>query len=83
MKRRVKIYNIIAVLMLILQVISYLGSLTMERKVITDTAERIGSYIGYNFFLIIVIIFLISAGRLKKKIKQQEVNEAVDSIGRE
>ena len=82
MKRRMGIYNILGVVFLVLQLPGYLDSFLHPEPGNVDVAERWGGYLGFNFMLIVSVIFFISAAQLKKKIKQQENDQDIDSIGR-
>lgn len=82
MRRRIKILNITAILFLIIQVLSYLGSIGGEAEVITNTPELIGYYLGLNVpLLICIILFMISFSQ-KRKLRKTEEKNMIDSIGR-
>jgi len=83
MKRRLIVYKILAYTFLGLQIISYLAMTASKEKIPEDQAERIGYYFGLNIFAIISFIFFISIFRLRKKIKKEEDNTKIDSIGSE
>lgn len=82
MKRRMVIYNVLGVIFLVFQLLGYLGNILHPEPKDVDFAERLGGYVGFNFMLILAVIFFISARQLKKKINQQQIDQDIDSIGR-
>lgn len=83
-KGRIKVIvlRIIAILFIIFQILGYIGAMAGDREIPTDSAERIGFYIGFNFFLYISIIFFVWAARVKKKMKLQKEIEIIETIGK-
>jgi hypothetical protein len=83
MRRRIKILNVTAIVFLIIQLASYLGSIGGEDEVITNTPELIGYYLGFNLpLLIAIILFIISFFLQKRKLQKMEAKDMIDSIGR-
>lgn len=84
MKKRNSIITlrIIAVIFLVLQLISYLGSIIRkEHHVHENIASSAGYYIGYNFFLLIAVALFLRAWSLKKRLRREEVARQIDAIG--
>ena len=82
MRRRIKILNVTAIVFLIIQLASYLGSIEGEDEVITNTPELIGYYLGFNLPLLIAIILFIISFSQKRKLQKMEAKDMIDSIGR-
>lgn len=51
--------------------------------VITDPSEKVGYYFGYNLFLLMGLTILYLAHRRKKRYKKKQVDELIDSIGKD
>lgn len=81
MQRKIKTLKVIGTVLLALQIIVYLSSFGKQSEKPTDTAELFGYYTGFNLLLIIAVILLINAYSLKKRLKKQEQQDLVDSIG--
>jgi hypothetical protein len=82
MRRRIKILNVTAIVFLIIQALSYAGSLGGKDEIITNTPELIGYYLGFNLPLIIAIILFIISFSQKRKLQKMEERNMIDSIGR-
>ncbi len=80
--RKVKILNTIAVILLVFQLLSYLGNSSAENEVLRDPYERLGYYFGFNIALLIAIILFVKASSIKKKLKKKEMEDTIDSIGK-
>lgn len=81
MHRRIKKLNTIAIILLALQIFSYLGSITSAHETFTNKGELIGYYIGFNLPIIISVIIFIITFTLKRKLKQGAESDIIDSIG--
>lgn len=80
--KKIKILNVVAIILLVFQILSYLGNLNTPKNNSTEMADLIAYYIGYNLPLIISVILFIIASSLKKKMKQNRTNDMIDSIGK-
>jgi hypothetical protein len=80
MRKTRRILNIIIIVLLVFQLLGYLGNLNKE----STKAEGVGLvayYIGFNFAIILAgILFLISQ-HLKTKINKKEETDIIDSLG--
>ncbi len=81
MKRRIKIYTVLAYVFAGLQLLNYLGQATSANSAPSNAAERTGYYAGMHIFAIIAVLLFIAAFRLRKKMKNAEADNMVDSIG--
>lgn len=78
---RIKKYTIIAVLLLTIQILGYLGSLfSSEEKL---KFKSVPYFLGFNIFIIIAVFFLIEIRHLRKKLKNQDLQNKIRSIGDE
>ena len=82
MSRTPKILNIIGIILVVFQLLAYLGRAKGEKEAFTDTIEQVAYYIGFSFFLIIAIILFIIAYSIRRKEKKRAQDELIDSIGR-
>lgn len=82
MKRRMVIYNVLGVIFLVFQLLGYLSNILHPEPGDVDFAERLGGYVGFNFMLILSVMFFISARQLKKRLKQKQIDQDINSIGR-
>ena len=82
MHRRIKRLNAVAIILLVLQIFSYLGRITSASETFTDKGELIGYYIGFNLPIIISVIIFIITFTQKRKLKQGTESDTIDSIGR-
>jgi hypothetical protein len=81
--KKIKTLNNIGYVLIVLQILSYLGNLTQEQTIITDKYELLGSYTGSNILLIIAIILFLKARSLRKKINKSNLSDTlIDSIGK-
>ena len=80
--RKVKILNTVAVILLLFQLFSYLGSSSTGNHPPTDPAGQIGYYFGFNLAIFIAVILFIIGASLKKKLKKKEIEDTIDSIGK-
>jgi LPXTG-motif cell wall-anchored protein len=86
MNRTAKILNIIGMILIVFQLMGYLGTASADKP--TDdfhkeAANTIWYHIGYNLFLIIGVILLIIAFFISRKNKKRKLQEMIDSIGKE
>ncbi len=81
MLKRIKRLNIIGYVLVGFQALVYFSSLTRKSESIEDPAELAGYYFGYNLWLMIAIVLFIKARNIRKKLKQLELKDMVDSIG--
>jgi hypothetical protein len=65
-QRKIKVFNIIAISLLVLQILSYLGQMGKSPEPVAEQSELIGYYLGYNILIIISIILFIRVSKLKK-----------------
>ena len=82
MKRKIKILNIIASVFLVFQILAYLGNINKKTEEIPDLAGKLAYYFGFNLPLIISVILYWRAYYLKKKLKQKNEIEQIESIGK-
>lgn len=80
LKRKIVIIRVIGIVLIAFQLVAYLGNID-EPAQAKDTAELIGYYFGYNFFLWIGIIMLIWSFNVGKKLKQVKQDELMEGIG--
>lgn len=80
--RKIKTLRITGVILLVLQLFSYLGNKGLPAEPHTDQTELIGYYIGYNLLFFIAIILFIIAYSLNRKLKKQQQEETIESIGK-
>jgi len=73
MKRRRKIYIVIAWVLIFLQCVSYAGPLAKGERVFEEVT--IPFLLGYHFFFLLAIILLIKANHLKQRIARREEME--------
>ena len=80
--KKIKTLNIIAIVLVVYQILSYLGSLDNEKRIFKSNAEFYGYYLGVNLPIIISVVLFIIAASLKKKLRQKRENDIIDSIGK-
>jgi len=80
--KTIKFINFFAIIMLVMQLIGYLGSIDSNGKLFAAETKPISYYIGFNFLLIISIVLFSIARSLKKKLKRKEIVNIIDSIGK-
>lgn len=78
---KITILRIIGTLFLIFQALAYLGGGLSEMIKLTDTAEKIGYLIGFNFPIYISIILFLWAKQIKKNSARKQSIKGLDSIG--
>jgi uncharacterized membrane protein len=78
MRKRRILFIVLGWLFLFLQLVNYLPKNNDPNLVFKGA--NIPYIIGYNFYLILVIIFFLLANRLKHKILQQKQKEQMDSF---
>ena len=57
----------IGIILLVLQIMAYLGNRGRDMRINLDTASGIGSLIGYNFLLILGLVFIFQGMSKKEK----------------
>jgi len=83
MQKTINRFNRIAIIMLIVQVLSYFTSKHQEALAeMTNPGVRIGYYIGSNFLLFLSLAFFAYAWRLKKKLRQKNQADFINNIGK-
>ena len=80
--KAIKNINFFAILLLVMQIIGYLGSIDSNGKLFAEGVKPFSYYIGFNFLLIFSILLFFIARSLKKKQKRKEMAEIIDSIGK-
>ena len=81
LKRKMIIIRVIGIILIASQLLAYLGNIN-EPTPTDDTAELVGYYFGYNFFLWIGIILLYWSFNVGKKLKQVKRDEMMEGIGK-
>jgi Na+-driven multidrug efflux pump len=81
LKRKMIIIRVIGIVLIAFQLLAYLGNIDEPRPT-DDTAELVGYYFGYNFFLWVGIIMLIWSFNVGKKLKLVIRDEMVEGIGK-
>ena len=81
LKRKMIIIRVIGIILIASQLLAYLGNID-EPTPTDDTAELVGYYFGYNFFLWIGIILLIWSFNVGKKLNQVKRDEMINTIGK-
>ena len=82
-QKKISTRRTVAIVLVALQFFSYLGTITDKgSEKHGNAAESTGYYIGYNFFLIVALVLFINVGALKKKMRKEEENKSIDSIGK-
>jgi hypothetical protein len=82
MKKKIKILNIVAIILFVFQILSYLGNLNTPKNTIVEKSELIGYYFGFNLAIVISVVLFIIAYSLKRKLKQNTTNDMIDLIGK-
>ncbi len=82
MKKKIKTLNTVATCLVAAQVIGYMGK-AKEQPIDATAINSTAYYIGFNFPLITAIILYIVAFFLRLKLKRNEKEDMVDSIGKE
>ncbi|MCG7754196.1 hypothetical protein [Flavihumibacter cheonanensis] len=80
---KIKIFRIVAWVLLVLQLFSYVGNLNQKNKVNAEPAEMLGYYIGINFFLIISLVLFFIDYRRQRKAKRALLEEQINEIGKQ
>jgi len=75
------ILNIAALLLLIFQLLGYLGAMDAKAPEGSFT-DLIPYYIGYNLALILAFVLLLVSRYLKIKMRKKADREVIDSIGK-
>lgn len=57
----------IGIVLLVLQIMAYLGNRNRDMRINLDTPSGIGSLIGYNFLLILGVVFIFQGMSKKEK----------------
>ena len=81
MKRTRRILNLIIILLLVFQILGYLGTLN-NSSTKARGIDAIAYYTGFNFALILSSILLIISNYIKRKIRRSEAETLIDSIGK-
>lgn len=76
------VFLVLGILCILMQFAGYLatGKMLLTQTEEYDIAGKIAYHIGYNFFLIIGVVFLLISYGFKRKIKRTKVREMVDSL---
>lgn len=82
MKRARLILNIITILLLLFQILGYIGDNSTTPTDLTGT-NLAAYYIGYNLPIILAAILFTVSWYLKRKIQKKESQTLIDSIGKE
>jgi hypothetical protein len=82
MKKKIKILNIVAIILFVFQILSYLGNLNTPKNTIVEKSELIGYYFGFNLAIVISVVLFIIAYSQKRKLKQNTTNDMIDLIGK-
>ena len=77
-KSKVRNLNIIAVILLVIQVLGYISS--MKNIDVETPSRNVGFYIGYNFWIVLSLFFFMRAANLKKKLSENDNNTIPNSI---
>ncbi|MDA3616354.1 hypothetical protein [Polluticaenibacter yanchengensis] len=77
----IRIKQVVAYVLLTLQALSYVSVLAEPGPPFNNPAELLGYSFGFNLFLIIAIMLLRNVRKLKKKLKRQEEEQLINSIG--
>jgi len=81
-KRRI-IYKIAGIVFIVLDILASLVTLRDIKSHFSSDAYDVGYLFGSQVFLYIGLIFLFGASRLKKKIRQRELENSIDQIGKQ
>jgi Na+/melibiose symporter-like transporter len=84
MKQRKTIYTVIAVVLIVINLLVDLQNLSKNKFETRNISYSVGYFIGGHFFLIIGIVLLVLAYKLKQRIKakeNQELEETIKNIG--
>lgn len=81
MKWRKNIYLIIGILLIVFNLLAYLGGAKMQPEdPFADSGVRIGYFIGSNIFLIVGIVFVFLSYRVRQKMKKKKDADLVDTL---
>lgn len=72
--------NVIAILLLVYQILGYIGNRNKKFDLNGDIGD-VAFYVGFNLPLIIAFILFLIARYLKKKMRKKEESEILDSLG--
>ncbi|OSZ77587.1 hypothetical protein CAP36_14530 [Chitinophagaceae bacterium IBVUCB2] len=81
MKRARLILNIITILLVLFQILGYIGRNITHRH--TTGTNLVAYYIGFNMPVILAAILFTMSWYLKRKIQKKESQTLIDSIGKE
>jgi uncharacterized membrane protein len=81
MKRARLILNIIAILLVVFQLIGYLGNMGKKTPELSGI-NSVAFFIGFNLPLIVAIFLFLISLFLTSKIRKRKKMEMVDSIGK-
>jgi hypothetical protein len=82
MKAKIKTFNIIAICLVVFQLFGYLGN-AGKKPAEGNAGDDIAYNIGFNIFFITAIILFIITFFLRRKLKRNEKEDMIDSIGKE
>ena len=77
MKAKRRIFIGLGWFFLVFQILGYLGSIN-DPEVIQSAS--LPFMLGYNFLLMLAIVFFVRANRLKRKIKRKADRQQIDSF---
>jgi TRAP-type C4-dicarboxylate transport system permease small subunit len=80
MKRAKLILNVIALLLIVLQVLGYWGTMD-NAPTQAEGIDLAAFYVGFNLPAILALVLLIIAQYLKRKLKRKEVTDMLNTIG--
>lgn len=81
MKTRKNIYLWLGIILIVLNLLVDITAPGTMLKADGDGSFNVGYLIGYNFLIIIGLVFLRLAFKLQRKIKMQEQRKMIDTLG--
>jgi len=81
MKKARLILNIIALLLIVFQLLGYLGNMG-KSPTIAKGVDLVAFYVGFNLPAILALILFLVSLYLRRRLKKKEMSTIVDSIGK-
>ena len=81
MKRKTIILKILTILLAVIQVLGYIGTLS-AKKATPNEDQSIAYYLGFNLPLILAAILFVIERNIKRKMDKKESENMIDSIGK-
>ena len=81
MKRKRIILKILMIILVVIQVLGYIGTLT-AKKVFPEEDQSFAFYLGFNLPLILATILFANERSIKRKMDKKKSEEIIDSIGK-